>query len=243
MKKALILLSALLGVLNSFAEGNTFEGNLTLTSDKNGTVAGKNVLAVKNDLVAIDPGVGQQMVLNVKTGDFFTVVNQGGQKMVAKLNVSVLSNLSEMPSFLGPFSNHLGGKSDESEVKATDEVKTISGYKCKKYIVKDAETVSTIWAAQDFPFSLAPLMDLLKATGSTNPALKASFPMQASVKSTKTNDVTGFSVAVEKKALDDKLFTLPADLLVMDMTPLVQQMLQTNDPAQITKVLNSLIPK
>lgn len=199
------------------------------------------MLAVKNDLVAISPGQGPQMVLNVSTGDFRTVVNQGGQKIVAKLNVGVLSTLNDMPSFLGPFSDYLGKKEGESEVKATEEVKSISGYKCRKYIVKDSETISTVWAAEDFPFSLASLMDLLKVTGSTNTSLKASFPLQASIKNTASSDVSGFKVEVEKKTLDDTLFKMPADLLEMDMTGLVQQMIQTNDPAQVKKVLDSLI--
>lgn len=231
----------LCGIWFNSAAGNTFEGNLTLTSDKNGTATGKTVLAVKNDLVAIAPGEGPQMVLNVNTGEFRTVVNQGGQKLVAKLNVGVLSSLNDMPSFLGSFSNYLGKKVGESEVKATEEVKTISGYKCRKYIVKDADATSTVWAAENFPFSLATLMDLLKVTGSGNTALKASFPMQASTKSAGSSDVSGFKVEVEKKTLDDNLFKMPADLLEMDMTALVQQMIQTNDPAQVKKVLDSLI--
>ncbi len=237
------LFSTLFSLTIATFAGNTFEGNLTLTSDKNGTATGKTVLAVKNNLIAIAPGSGPQMVLNVNTGDFHTVVNQGGQKIVAKLNIGVLNSLDTLPSFMGSFSDYLGKKEGESEVKATDEVKTISGYQCRKYIVKDAQSVSTVWAAENFPFSLAPLMDLLKVSGSANSALKASFPMQASVKSNGTSEVSGFKVEVEKKTLDDSLFKMPADLLEMDMTGLVQQMIQTNDPAQVKKVLDSLIGK
>ncbi|HXH19022.1 MAG TPA: DUF4412 domain-containing protein [Chitinophagales bacterium] len=221
--------------------GNTFEGNLTVTSDTNGTVSGRTVLAVKNDLVAIEPGNGHQMVLNVKTGDFFTVVNQGGQKMTAKMNVSVLSGLRELPAFLEPFSSYLGSRSDASEVKATDEKKTISGYLCTKYIVKDKETVTTVWATRDIPFSLTSLMDVLNITGSANPALKASLPLQGSVKYISTSKTAGFSVSVEKKSLDARLFELPDELPVLDMTPLIQQMLQNNDPAQVKKVLDGII--
>ena len=248
MKNTSLLFVALLCCLQSSAgnlqpaTGNTFEGNLTLTSEKNGSTGNKTLLAVKNDMVAISPGSGPQMVLNVKTGDFQTVIDQGGQKIVAKLNVEVLSSLPEMPSFLGPFSDYLGKKETESEVEVTDEIKNLSGYKCRKYIIKDDETVSTVWAAEEFPFSLSTLMDLLKVSGSSNSALKASFPLQASVKNKQTNEVSGFKVEVERKPLDEKIFTMPADLLEMDMTALIQQMLQTNEPAQIKNVLDSLIP-
>lgn len=223
--------------------GNTFEGNLILTSDKNGTATDKTVFAIKNDLVAIEPGKGPQTVLNVSTGDFFTIINQGGKDIVAKLNVEVLNSLSELPAFLGPLSGYIGVKAGESEVKATDEYKTISGYKCRKYIVKDSSMVSTIWAAKDFPFSLGSLMDMLKIAGGSNPWFRASLPLQGSIKNIKTNEVSGFSISVEKKPLDDKLFVMPKDLFTVDMTPLVQQMMQTNDPAQIKRVLDSLIPR
>src|ERR1041385_2654319 len=103
MKNVFYLFAALLFSLYAFGGNNTFEGNLILTSYKNDTAAGKTILAVRNDLVAIDPGANKKMVLNVNTGDFFTVLNQGGQNMVAKLNVGVLSSLKEMPAFLGPF--------------------------------------------------------------------------------------------------------------------------------------------
>lgn len=241
--KTPFLFPALFSLTIAAFAGNTFEGNLTLTSDRNGTAVSKTVLAVKNDLVAISPGQDQQMVLNVKTGDFHTVVNQGGQKIIAKLNIGVLSTLDEMPSFIGPFSDYLGKKEGESEVKVTDDVKTINGYPCRKYIVKNSETTSTIWAAESFPFSLAALMDLLKVSGSGNSSLKASFPMQARVTNIHNEDITGFKVEVEKKTLDDNLFKMPAGLLEMDMTGLVQQMLQTNDPAQVKTVLDSLIGK
>lgn len=241
--KNLISISALFALSLALTAGNTFEGNLTLTTSKNGTAGAKTVLAVKNDLVAIEPGSNPQMVLNVQTGDFSTVINQGGQKIVAKFNIGVLNTLQEMPAFFGTFSDFLGNKSATSEVKATEETKTIGGYKCKKFIIKDETSVSEIWAAQDFPFSLAALMDLMQVTGSANSALKASFPLQANVKNTKTDEVTGFTVIVEKKQLDEKLFSMPNDLIEMDMTHLVQQMMQTNDPAQIKKVLDSLIPR
>jgi len=238
-----IILFFLCMLVSGLYAGNTFEGNLTLTSEKNGIAGSKTVLAVKNDLVAIDPGKGPQAVLNVSTGDFFTVVDQGGQKIVAKMNVGVLSDLPELPAFLNPFSNYLGKENPGSEVTSTEEVKIINGYKCRKYVIKDEEATTTLWAAQDFPFSLAALMDLLKVNGSMNAALESSFPMKAIIKNNKTSEVSGFNVTVEKKTIDEKLFALPADLLVMDMTPLIRQMLQTNDPAQIKKVLDNLMPR
>ena len=232
-------------ILTAIAGNNAFEGNLTLTSGKSGAEGSSMLLAVKNDMIAINPSAGQQMVLNVKTGDFFSVVNQGNnQKMVMKMNVSVLSSLKEMPAFLGPFSNYLGatGKGN-AETVATDETKTINGYKCRKYIIKDAAGVSTVWVTQDIPFSITPLLDMLKLSEGMNATMKASFPLEGSIKDSKTSEVSNFKVAVEKKTIDEKLFTLPEGMPVLDMTPLVKQMMETNDPAQIKTMLDRLIPK
>ncbi len=222
--------------------GNTFVGNITFSSTKNGAESGKVTLAVKNDLVAFTAGAGQQMVLNIGTGDFQSVMNQGNQKTLVKMNLSVFSGFMDLPAFFGPFSSYLKtGKSEGTSIEATAETKTINGYKCKKWIVKDKESVTTLWVTQDIPFSLVPLMDVLKSAEGIDPALKNSFPIQGTTKNTATNETTSFNVAVEKKAIEDKVFEFPADLLVMDMTPLIKQMLQNSDPAQVKAMLDKLM--
>lgn len=243
MRNTLHLLLFFVSTFTAYA-GNTFEGKLTITSGKAGTPGSSVSLAVKNDQIAISPDAGQQMVLNVQSGDFFSVVNQGAnQKMVAKMNVSVLSGLPEMPSFLGPFSNYLGaGSKSQAQVTSTDETKTIGGYKCRKFVIKEATSTATVWLTQDIPFSITPLLEMLKLTDGMDAAMKASFPLEGSIKDDKTGEISNFKVAVEKKPVDEKLFALP-EMPVLDMTPLVKQMIETNDPAQIKNMLDRLIPQ
>lgn len=231
-------------LLTAFTGNNTFEGNLTITSDKNGTNPTTMLLAVKNDQLAINPGSGPQMVLNVKTGDFFSVITQGTQKMVMKMNVGVLSSLKDMPSFLGPFSNYIGATSKaKAEVKSTEETKTINGYKCRKYTVKDETSLSTVWVTQDLPFNVSSLLDILKLSDGIDATMKSSFPMEGSIKDNKTSEVSNFKVSVEKKTVDEKAFTFPEEMPVLDMTPLVKQMMETNDPAQIKSMLDRIVPR
>ncbi|MDZ4844838.1 MAG: DUF4412 domain-containing protein [Chitinophagales bacterium] len=231
--------------LKTFAGTNTFEGNLTITSGKSGAVGSSVSLAVKNDQIAINPGTTQQMVLNVKSGDFFSVVNQGAnQKMVAKMNLSVLSGMPEMPAFLGPFSDYLGaGSKSQAQVTATDETKTINGFKCRKYVIKEEASTATVWLTQDIPFSITPLLEMLKLTEGMDATMKASFPLEGSIIDNKTSEVSNFKVSVEKKTVDEKLFILPEGMPVLDMTPLVKQMMETNDPAQIKTMIDRLMPK
>lgn len=229
----------------SFASTNTFEGNLTLTSTKNGTESGKVTLAVKNDQVAIEPGGSQPMVLNVKTGDFQSIVKQGDQKMIIKLNVSVLSQLKDMPGFLETFSNYLGATNNaKGEVKMTEEVKTISGFKATKYTVKDETSTGTLWLTKDIQFSVAPLLEMMKLSSTgLNTSLKDSFPLEGTTKDNKTGETTGFKVVAEKKLVDNNLFTFPPEMAQLDMTPLVKQMIEKNDPAQIKALFDQFLPK
>jgi len=242
MRKILcIVVLACVVFLFAFTGNNTFEGNLTLTSGKSGAQS-KTLLAVKNEQVAINPGLGPQMVMNVQTGDFFSVVTQGGQKMAMKMNVGVLSSLKEKPAFLGDFSNYLGAAAKESQVTATQETKTISGFKCRKYVLKDEASTSTVWMTQDLPFSITSLLDLLKLSGGMDAAMRSAFPLEGSIKNNKTSEVSNFSVSVEKKTVDEKLFALP-EMPVLDMTPLVKQMIETNDPAKIKSMFDQFLPK
>lgn len=244
MRKPILLLALAFHAIAVFAGNNTFEGNLTITSGKAGTPGSSVSLAVKNDQVAINPGAGDQMVLNVKSGDFYSVINQGNnQKMLAKINVSALSGLPEMPAFLGPFSNYLGaGNKSQAQVTATDETKVINGFKCRKYVIKETASTATVWLTQDIPFSVTPLLEMLKLTDGMDATMKASFPLEGSIKDNKTGEISTFKVVVEKKAVDEKLFALP-EMPVLDMTPLVKQMVETNDPAQIKNMLDRLLPK
>ena len=84
---------------------------------------------------------------------------------------------------------------------------------------------------------------MLKLTDGMDATMKVSFPLEGSIKDNKTSEVSTFKVAVEKKTVDEKLFTLPEGMPVLDMTPLVKQMMDTNDPAQIKSMLDRLMPK
>ncbi len=246
MKTAIILTFSALFYIPSVFAGNTFEGNMIITTENGGKAAGKMTLAVKNDLIAINPGSGPQSILNVSTGDFLTVINQGGQKMVMKMNIALLGDLGELPSFMGPFAGYIGKTGKEagtSEVEVANETKVVNGFKCKKYTIKDKDAITTIWATQDVPFSLANLFDLLKAPNGQHQGLKSSFPVQASVKDLKTNEVSNYDIKVEKKSLEANLFEVPKEYMVMDMTPLIQQMFQSGDPAQIKSILDQFLPK
>jgi hypothetical protein len=73
--------------------------------------------------------------------------------------------------------------------------------------------------------------------------MKSSFPMEGTVKDNETGETSSFKVVAEKKLLEDKLFTFPANLPELDMTPIVQEMIQTNDPAEIKEMFNQFMPK
>ncbi|GIV34924.1 MAG: hypothetical protein KatS3mg031_2459 [Chitinophagales bacterium] len=241
MKKLSVLSLTLFIATASFA-GNSFTGNITISTTKNGADTGKLTMVVKNDQMAFAGPEGQPLLLNISNGDLKTIIRQGNQQTIVKLNLGIFSSLGNLPSFLGPFGSYWGNANDsDTKVHATSETQTINGYSCKKYLIKNKKEETTLWVTNDVPLSLEPLMNMLVKTEYLDKELKGAFPMQATTKNLTTGEVNAFQVSVEKKPVEDKLFEFPAGLMEMDMTPLIEQMLQNSTPEQVRSMLDQMM--
>src|SRR5690606_38075207 len=100
-----------------------------------------------------------KMVLDLGTGHFYAVVDQGQQKMVMKLDVKVLQGIGGLATVLG--SGYSSVLNADNKVQATSETKTINGYKAKKFTFKNAESQGEVWATDEIPFNFSSLLDLM----------------------------------------------------------------------------------
>ena len=52
-----------------------------------------------------------------------------------------------------------------------------------------------------------------------------------------------FKVEPTKESIDPKLFVIPSEFKVMDITMLIDQMIKSSSPEEVKKMLDKMIPK
>lgn len=243
--KALSILFACLVSLGVWAGGNdnTFEGNLLLTTTHEGkTTPSKLKLTVKGDNVLIDATATQKdaplMMVNSKTGDVHILTDKDGQKVAIKLNTRVLNSVGGLGAISNTYGLDVDGKA-KGTVTETNETKTISGYKCRKYLVKDDEYESEFWITEELGLSLPSLL------GNVSPEnnLPKGMILEGKGKKIKGDGTFSFKVEPTAQTVDATLFTIPKEYRVMDITFLIEQMLNSSTPEEVKKMLNQMVPK
>ena len=230
-----------------FTANNTFEGTMTLSRDsESGSSLDKINLTIKNDKVAIEVPDGKtpKMVVDVTTGDMFTTMKQGSQPMVIKMNLGTLNKIGGLPVLLGPTYSKLLGRDSEGKttVEQTSEVKTIDGYKCSQYVIKSEDHTGTVWATKELPFDFSRLFEMIGESENAG-EFYSSIPLEGTLKELETGKTTNFSLKAKEQVVDDSAFAFPAEYTEMDMTPLLKQLMENGDPAQIKQVLGNILQK
>jgi hypothetical protein len=170
----------------------------------------------------------------IETGDGKVVIFDYTSLLMYSLNTQSKTytqvNMSELgmpPKMSGPEKEQMGkamaGMMNGFKITPTDEVKTISGYKCRKYNANFGMVQGEYWASKDVTGyqELRTVSTKLGALLDKNPMLRQmnvagmvekldGFPVQT------TNHVMGGTIVstlikVEQKPLDPALFKVPGD--------------------------------
>ena len=120
---------------------------------------------------------------------------------------------------------------DSFKVTPTNEVQTINGYKCRKFIVSLMMLQSEYWASKDFD-GYGEIKEISEKTArmfEANPILKQANAMSMmkeldGIPIKTVSNVMGGSIVtqvkkIEKKSLDKSLFQVPADYRLAEEQP------------------------
>ena len=233
--------------LMSYADGDTkFEGNLTI----NYTVTGKSsktsklLMTVKENKIALDPSIDPNMktapkvILNTTTGEINILADKDGQKVAIKFNADVLQSLGGVSNLVPTYG--MDANDNSAKVTATQEFKTISGYKCQKYVLESATNKSEMWVATGIGFDLSKL--LAGTNEQMNGLLGSGMVLEAAGKDLKSGETYTMKVDVEKKDISAVDVRPSGDYMVMDITQMIETMLKQNNPDAVKSMLKQAIP-
>lgn len=248
MNKIFSVITLVLFSLMTFA-GNTFEGSLILnySQGKEGSSSSKIKLTLKGDKVFIDPTVdpgmktAPKMILNTATGDLYALTKNGEQKVAIKMNLKSLASIGGASALLP--SKTLDVSNPTLKVKSTGKTKTISGYECTQYDIEDDENKGTAWITNDLGVTLASLFGNSTTGASAVPALVNGMPLEAKGTNTKTGENYNLNVEVAKEAVDDAVFKLPGDYMVMDISQMIDAMLKQQGPDAVKDMIQNKMLK
>jgi hypothetical protein len=246
-----ILLFASLLCLSSYINAQTFEGVLNIKSSykenaKDTTPSVNNYkLMVKGTKAMIDHKGFGKMILNTSANEMHVIVGEGSQPAIWKVNLSTINQLGGLLMLMKAATGQdVMTITPQTKLTATSATPTIGGFKCTKYTTSDAAHSGSVWIANDFPGDLSGIWAALNVM----PALKSAgiskgMIMKADSKSTKTGESNTMTIIPKKQAVEDKIFELPLGGQIMDITPLLTQMMQSQKPEDVQKMLMQMIPK
>lgn len=247
MKYFILCAATVLMSLSLFAQ-STFEGTMLVNYEgtNNGkTTKSKLGITVKASKVVIDPSVdptnatAPKIIFNTTNGDIHVLADQDGRKVALKMNQQNIEALGGFSSMVNTYG--LADGKTNATVTATDEYKTISGYKCRKHLVKSDDYNSEAWITNDLGFNLG---SILKDAGDVkSDALKNGMILAGSGKSAKTGESYKMTVDVTKKDIPSDEVKVPTEFMVMDITAMITTMLQQNKPEEVKKMLQKMIPQ
>ena len=212
MRKFLLLCAAWLCFAQLGAQGFTGTIEFRYTTQKD---TSRNVYHVKNKLVRLDNYSRKKS--DVIEGSFLFDLQTGEVKILSPKRKLWGVQKSETPQVL----------TGECVVTKGKGVKTISGYKCAEYLVKNAEenTAITYWIAQDKFTFFAPLIKLWNRKdkqsiyfGQIKGLPEGSMPLMSTEKHIDTGKtITHLEVMrISKTPPPDQYFRVPADYSKFD---------------------------
>ena len=253
MKKFIISigLSVYLLCLSALLNAQNFEGILNIKSsykeNSKDTVLSVNdyKLFVKGTKAMIDQKGFGRIILNATSNELHVIVGQGTQPAIWKVNLSTINKLGGLLMLMKATTGQdVMSITPETKLSATASTSTISGYKCTKYTATDASHSGSVWISNDFPADLSGIWSALNIEPALkNTGMSKGMILKAVSKSTKTGESTTMSIVPKKQVVEDKNFELPSGGQIMDITPLLTQMMQNQKPEEVQKMLMQMIPK
>ncbi len=234
-----------------FAFAQDFEGTLNIKttykeSAKDTTPDGENFkLFVKGKRAMIDHKGFGRMILNTEKNELMAVLGSATQPTVWKINLSTLNQLGGLLSLMKSITGQdVMSVNAKTKLAATTATASLGGYKCTKYMTTDEGHTGTVWVANDFPFDLSPVWSALNVQPAlTNAGINKGMILKAVSKSTKTGETNTMTVTPKAQPVDEKLFEIPAKGQMIDITPMLVQMLQSQKPEDVQKMLQQMMPQ
>ena len=215
--KALKVSLVALAVLFFFSPKNfsqtTFEGKVVIETTNNGETNTLNYYS-KGDMARFD--------INSARGEANVIFDKKNKKML--MVMPAMKMYMEFPmnmDFGVDNGNNANDEKSNTDFVKTSDTKTINGYKCEKWVIKDGNNISEAWMTKDlggFIFFQSPMGKHSKQKWQEDIENSGYFPMLVVEKDSDGNETGRFEVkSIEKKSLDDSFFTVPNGYSQMKM--------------------------
>ena len=191
---------------------STFEGKVVIETTNDGQTHTLNYYA-KGDMARFD--------VNSERGNANIIFDKKNKKMLMVMPTMKMYMEFPMDMDLGDNESNATEDKSKSDFVKTSETKTINGYKCEKWVIKEGDKTSEAWMTKDlggFVFFQSPMGHHQKQKWQEDIENSGYFPMLVVEKDSDGNETGRFEVkSVEKKSLDDSFFAVPAGYNQMKM--------------------------
>ena len=191
---------------------STFEGKVVIETTNDGQTHTLNYYA-KGDMARFD--------VNSERGNANIIFDKKNKKMLMVMPSMKMYMEFPMDMDLGDNESNTTEDKSKSDFVKTSETKTINGYKCEKWVIKEGDKTSEAWMTKDlggFVFFQSPMGHHQKQKWQEDIENSGYFPMLVVEKDSDGNETGRFEVkSVEKKSLDDSFFAVPAGYNQMKM--------------------------
>lgn len=238
-------------LVSLLVNAQAFEGTLTIKtsykeSTKDTTPDQNNFkLFVKGDKAAIEQK-GTKIILQAKTNEMYMIMGGSAQQpTVWKINLNTVNQLGGlltlMKSITGQDVMNINAK---TQLTATNTTTTIGNYKCTKYTTSDAAHTGSVFITTAFPYDMSSIWNALNvAPALKNAGIEKGMILKAVSKSTKSGESNTMTITPKNAVVEEAMFVVPAKAQIMDVTPLLTQMMQNKSPEEVQKMLEQMMPK
>jgi hypothetical protein len=202
-------------------------------------------MLVKGKKAMIDQKGFGRVILNTEKNELLAVLGEGTQPTIWKINLTTLNQLggllSLMKSVTGQDVMNINGN---TVLTATATTSTISNYKSTKYTTADGGHTGTVWVTTDFPYDVTAIWTALNVQPAlTKAGVEKGLILKADSKSSKTGESNSMVITPKKQVIEDKNFEIPAKGQMIDITPMLVQMMQNKKPEEVQQMLQQMMPR
>ncbi len=202
-------------------------------------------MLVKGKKAMIDQKGFGRIILNTEKNELLAVLGEGTQPTIWKINLTTMNQLggllSLMKSITGQDVMNINAK---TVLTATTATSTISSYKCTKYTTADGGHTGSVWVTTAFPYDLSGIWNALNVQPAlANAGVEKGLILKADSKSSKTGESNSMTIVPKKQAVEDKNFEIPAKGQMIDITPMLTQMMQNKKPEEVQQMLQQMMPR
>lgn len=251
--KKYIFLSGTITIILQFAlaQSQPFEGSLLIKTlykkDQHDTlgIAHEFTMMIKGELATTEHKSLGKIILNMRSGELHVIVGQGSQPVVWKAHLQTLNQVGGLLLLMKAATGQdVMTITPASQFQKTKAQTTISGYKCTKYTLSDAHHTGHVWIAENSPHDLSDLWSALNIKHALdNSGINGNYILlKATSKSHRTGESNSLTIVPRPKSIEKKIFELPANAQIIDITPMLLQMMQHQKPEEVQKMLLQMMP-